>query len=58
MTHQEAQQLLDKAREGQHIPEDVITEALFMTGDGACWRDIPDPEIEDFVQAMRESGAL
>jgi hypothetical protein len=58
MTHQEAQQLLDKVKEGQHIPEDVITEALFMTGDGACWRDIPCPEIEDFVKAMRESGAL
>lgn len=58
MTHQEAQQLLDKAKEGQPIPEDVLTEALFMTGDGACWRDIPCPEIEDFVKAMRESGAL
>lgn len=58
MTHQEAQQLLDKAREGQPIPEDVLTEALFMTGDGACWRDIPCPDIDDFVKAMRESGAL
>jgi hypothetical protein len=58
MTHQEARQLLDKVKEGQHIPEDVITEALFMTGDGACWRDMPCPEIEDFVKAMRESGAL
>lgn len=58
MTHQEAQQLLDKAREGQPIPEDVLTEALFMTGDGACWRDMPCPDIDDFVKAMRESGAL
>ena len=58
MTHQEAQQLLDKAREGQPIPEDVLTEALFLTGDGACWRDMPCPDIDDFVKAMRESGAL
>ena len=58
MTHQEAQQLLDKVKEGQHIPEDVITEALFMTGDGACWRDIPDPEIEEFLGEMKKAGQL
>ena len=58
MTHQEATQLLGMAREGQPIPEEVLNEALFMSGDGACWRDIPCPEIEEFVQAMRESGLL
>jgi len=58
MTHAEATQLLGMAREGQPIPEEVLNEALFMSGDGACWRDIPCPEIEEFVQAMRESGLL
>ena len=36
MTHQEATQILDKVKDGHHMPEDVITEALFMTGDAAC----------------------
>lgn len=58
MTHQEATRLLDMAKDGQPIPDDVLTEALFMAGDGACWRDLPCPEIEEFVQAMRESGLL
>jgi hypothetical protein len=58
MTHQEANRLLDMAKDGQPIPDDVLTEALFLTGDGACWRDLPCPEIEEFVQAMRESGLL
>jgi len=58
MTHAEATQLLGMAREGQPIPEEVLNEALFMSGDGACWRDLPCPEIEEFVQAMREAGLM
>lgn len=58
MTHQEATRLLDMAKDGQPIPGDVLNEALFMAGDGACWRDLPCPEIEEFVHAMRESGLL
>lgn len=58
MTHAEANRLLDMAKDGQPVPDEVLNEALFMAGDGACWRDIPCPEIEEFVQAMRESGML
>ena len=58
MTHAEATQLLGMAREGQPIPEEVLNEALFMSGDGACWRDLPCPEIEEFVDAMRKAGLL
>lgn len=58
MTHAEANRLLDMAKDGQPVPEEVTTEALFLAGDGACWRDMPCPEIEEFVQAMRESGLL
>lgn len=58
MTHQEATKLLDMAKDGQPIPEDVLNEALFMSGDGACWRDLPCPDIAEFVQAMREAGQL
>lgn len=58
MNHQEATKILDMAKEGQPIPEDVLTEALFMTGDAACWRDIPCPDVAAFVQDMREAGLL
>jgi hypothetical protein len=58
MTHQDAQQLLDKAKDGQPIPGEILNEALFMTGDGACWRDIPDPEIEEFLGEMKKAGQL
>ncbi len=58
MTHQEATKLLDMAKDGQPIPDEVLNEALFLTGDGACWRDLPCPEITEFVQAMREAGLL
>lgn len=33
MSHQQAMQLLDRVRDGQHYPEQVITMALKMTGD-------------------------
>jgi hypothetical protein len=58
MTHQEATRLLDMAKDGQPIPDEVLNEALFLTGDGACWRDLPCHDIEEFVQAMREAGQL
>ena len=58
MNHKEATQLLDMAKDGQPIHEDVLTEALYMTGDGACWRDLPCPEIESFVDDMRKAGLL
>lgn len=56
--YEEAQKLLDMAKDGLPVPEDVINEALFMVGDGACWRDLACPEIEEFLRAMRESGLL
>jgi hypothetical protein len=58
VTHQEATKLLDMAKDGQPVPEDVLTEALYMTGDGACWRDMPCADIEDFLADMRKAGQL
>lgn len=58
MTLREANQLLDMAKDGQPIPDDVLAEALAMTGDGAGWRELPCPQIEEFVEAMRKAGAL
>jgi hypothetical protein len=58
MNHDEATKILDMAKDGQPIPEDVLTEALFMTGDAGCWRDIPCPDVLQFVQDMRKAGLL
>lgn len=58
MTYAEAKKLLDMAKDGQPIPADVLLEALFLTGDGDCCRDLPCPEIESFVADMRKAGLL
>lgn len=58
MTYSEAQRLLDMAKEGQPLPDDVLTEALFLTGDAASWRDLPCPVIEQFLDALRKAGLL
>ncbi len=58
MNHEEALKMLNMAKDGQPIPEDVLTEALFMTGDAACWRDIPCPDVQAFVEDMRKAGLL
>lgn len=58
MTPVEAHQLLDKAKEGQPVPPEVIAAALAVTGDAACRLNVPCPDIQAFVQAMREGGVL
>jgi hypothetical protein len=58
MTHKQALKLLDLIKQGIDVPDDVISEALFMTGDGPILTELPNPEIEAFVQAMREAGQL
>jgi hypothetical protein len=58
MTHQEANKLLDMAKDGQPIPEDVMAEALFLTGDAASWQDVPCQDIEAFLADLRKAGLL
>jgi hypothetical protein len=58
MTHHQANQLLDMSKDGQPIHSDVLAEALYMTGDGALWRDMPCPEIEAFLDDMKQAGLL
>jgi len=45
-------------RKGEPVPDDVVSEALFMTGDGPIITDVPCPVLENFVQAMREAGLI
>jgi hypothetical protein len=58
MTHREAHRILDLLKRGEPVPDDVISEALFMTGDGPIICDVPCPVLENFVQAMREAGLI
>jgi hypothetical protein len=58
MTYLEANRILDLVKKGQPVPDDVVSEALFMTGDGPIICDVPCPTLEGFVQAMREAGLI
>jgi len=58
MTHNDATKLLDHVRDGVQYPAPVVNEALAMTGDQQHASDLPCPEISEFVQALRQSGAL
>ena len=56
MTQQEAIKVLDMAREGQHLPTEVIQLALSVTDQQ------PQPNqaerYEQFLEALRKAGLL
>ncbi len=58
MTYFEAVKVLALAKDGKPVPSEVIAEALFLSGDGPCPDSVPDPDIEEFVQALREEGLI
>lgn len=58
MNVEEASRVLDLVKAGYPIPDDLVTEALFLTGDGAVWQDIPAPDIEAFLADLRQAGLL
>ena len=58
MTYAEAVRLLDRVKDGVQDPDEVVAEALAMTGDQQHATQVPCPEIEEFVQALRQAGAL
>jgi hypothetical protein len=58
MNHAEATRLLDMAKDGQPVPEDVLAEALYMAGDGPIQRDAPCPDMDEFLADMRKAGLL
>jgi hypothetical protein len=56
MTQQEAIKVLDMAREGQHLPTEVIQLALSVTDQ----QPRPDQaeRYEQFLEALRKAGLL
>lgn len=58
MTLQEANTLLDMARQGIAIPQEVVAWALTITGDKLQSNWAAHQDIADFVQALRKAGLL
>lgn len=58
MTPGDAQTLLDMARQGVQIPEEVITWALTVTGDAVQSNWAARQDVLDFVQSLRQEGLL
>jgi len=58
MTYREAHRILDLLKRGEPVPDEVVSEALFMTGDGPIITDVPCPQLEGFVQAMKDAGLI
>jgi len=58
MTYLDAVRILDMSKDGVEYPTAVVVEALAMTGDADHASQIPCPEMEEFVAALRQSGAL
>ena len=58
MTHDDSKRLLDSIKDGAQYPAEVVAKALDMSGDQRDYIYLPSPEIDEFVNALRESGQL
>jgi len=58
MTYADAVRILDMSKDGVEYPTALERDALAITGDAYHARQIPCPEMEEFVKALRQSGAL
>jgi len=58
MTYREANLILNMVRKGEPVPLEIVNEALYMTGDAPIIRDLPCPQLENFLGAMREAGLI
>lgn len=57
MNLKEARKLLDMAKNGSFVPEEVITEALEWTDDIEAY-DPPCEAVEAWVEKMRRKGVF
>lgn len=58
MTYHEANRLLDMAKDGLPVPDEVLDEALFLAGDYPHHQDVPCPDMDAFLVEMRKAGLL
>lgn len=58
MTPQEAHKLLDSVKDGAQFSHEVVNQALSVTGDQINFVYVATTELDDFVQALLEGGAI
>ena len=58
MTYADAIKLLDRVKDGVRYPAEVVAEALAMAGEQQHATQVPCPDVEAFVKALREAGQL
>ena len=58
MTYTDAKRILDLSKDGVDYPIALIVESLATTGDTERHTALPCQEINEFVDALRKSGAL
>ncbi len=58
MNLHDAKRLLDTIKDGASYPTEVVDKALDMTGDQRNYTYLPSTEVDEFVQALREGGAI
>jgi len=58
MSEQEANKMLDMAREGQPIPDEILEQALSMTGESQHKPPPLSSDLVAYVASMRQAGYL
>lgn len=58
MNQQEANKMLDMAREGQPIPDEILEQALSMTGEISQKPPPLSSDLVAYVASMRQAGYL
>ena len=58
MTSEDAHRLLDNVKDGAYYPDEAVDRALSVTGDQLDYIFVPTTELDEFVQALHESGSI
>jgi hypothetical protein len=58
MTAEDANKLLDSVKDGAQHTHEVVNSALSVTGDLLNYVFVATTELDDFIQALLEGGAI
>ena len=54
MTHDQAQKILNKVRDGVHYPAAIVDKALFLTGDLGAYEKMRSEGVDQALQSESE----
>lgn len=54
MTHEQAQKILNKVRDGVHYPAAIVDEALYLTGDLGAYEKVRGQGVDQAVSTEGE----